>query len=304
MNKVVKHIGTLLCLLAFFCTGYTQVSVRSNISRDNILIGEPISLTVEAYTPLGADIAWFNSDTIPHFDVMSRSPVDTAQNIDGKKITQSFVITSFDSGQQFIPSFDIAVAGQHYYTDSIPINVAFAPFNPEEDYRDIKDIIDIQNPNVRYIPWLLTTLAVLSLAIVALTIYKRSFAPPRVEREEPTPVLSPIEEAMKALATLAQRHLTNGEVKIYYSDMNDILRRYVARKFEISTFQRTNEELIVELSRIGIPRDAIVGLSQSLSMSDSVKFAKYQPSADDNKKNLTIVTSSIELLDKNVISAV
>jgi len=303
MKNGFKHINTLFCFLFFCSVSYPQVSVRSNINRDNILIGEPITLSVEAYTPLGADVTWFNTDTIPHFDIMSRSLLDTAENIDGKKFSQSFVITSFDSGRQYIPSFDIVVAGQHYFTDSISINVAFTPFNREEDYRDIKDIIDIQNPYMKYVPWVLSALAIVSLAAVVFAFYKRKFVPERAVRIDLNPELSPYEEAMKALAQLAQRQLTNGEVKMYYSDMNDILRRYVARKFEISTFQRTNEELIMELSRFGIPKDTFIRLSQSLRMSDFVKFAKYRPSDDDNKQNLTIVSSSIELLDKNVAGA-
>jgi hypothetical protein len=39
-------------------------------------------------------------------------------------------------------------------------------------------------------------------------------------------------------------------------------------------------------------------------MSDVVKFAKYRPSEEDNKNNLKIVTSSIEILDKNFPGAV
>ena len=39
----------------------------------------------------------------------TRAGTDTAQNIDGKKISQNFTITSFDSGQQYIPPFDIEV---------------------------------------------------------------------------------------------------------------------------------------------------------------------------------------------------
>jgi hypothetical protein len=86
--------------------------------------------------------------------------------------------------------------------------------------------------------------------------------------------------------------------------MNDILRKYVSRKFSVSTFERTNEELILELSAKGIPKDAFIKLAQSLRMSDVVKFAKYRPSEEDNKNNLKIVTSSIEILDKNFPGAV
>lgn len=275
---------------------HAQVSIRSNINKDAILIGEPLSLVVEAYVPTGADVTWFNTDTIPHFEINSKDPIDTTQNIDNKKYSQAFVITSFDSGKQYIPPFEIIVEGQPYYTDSVLINVSYTPFDPNADYRDIKDIIDVKNPAVDNLHWAILAAAILSLAL-AIWLYRRPAK--KEERKLEVPLLSPYEEAMQALDKLSLRNVNNGEVKIYYSEMNDILRRYISRKFEVSTFERTNEELIMEISKLGIPRDAFSSLAESLRISDFVKFAKYQPTADDNRNNLMIVTSSIELLDKN-----
>lgn len=297
MNSGSKHIITATCFLVVSLYVNAQVNVRSNIDRDNILIGEPISLTVEAYTPTGAAVKWVNIDTIPHFEILKKEGEDSVQNIDAKKISQQFELTSFDSGQQYIPPFEIVVDARSYFTDSIPVNVTFAPFDPNEEYRDIKDIIEVKSPSTAYLPWLIVGLAVVSLAIVAL-LWRRK-RPAVTKKEQKVPVLSPYEEAMKALAQLALKSVNNGEVKAYYSEMNDILRIYVSRKFAVATLERTNEELILELSGRGIPRDAFINLAQSLRMSDIVKFAKYRPSAEDNKNNLKIVTSSIEILDKN-----
>ena len=304
MKSGSKHIIHIIFFFVFCSFAQAQVSVRSNISRDNILIGETVSLTVEAYVPIGANVTWFSLDTIPHFEMLKKSGIDTIQNIDAKKHTQNFIITSFDSGRQYIPSFEIIVDNQPYYTDSILINVAFTPFDPKEDYKDIKDIIDVKDPSVKYLPWAIAGLAALSVALLVFLWYRRKFATSSL-KEEQVPALTPYEEAMKALSQLALKNVTNGEVKGYYSEMNDILRKYVSKKFAVSTFERTNEELILELSVMGIPKDEFISLAQSLRMSDFVKFAKYHPGDEDNRNNLKIVTSSIEILDKkNSISAV
>ena len=301
MKSGSKHIISLFFLIFSFYA-QAQVNVRSNIDRDNILIGETLSLTVEAYTPIGANIVWFNADSIPHFEMLKNEKLDIAQNIDAKKLSQHFELTSFDSGQQYIPPFEIVVDNQSYFTDSIPITVSFAPFDPNEDYRDIKDIIEVKNPSVDYLQWVIGALAVVCLAVLAL-LWRRNRSAPDSKKQQ-MPVLTPYEEAMKALAQLALKNENNGEVKTYYSQMNDILRKYVSRKFSVATFQRTNKELIIELSGKGIPKDAFISLAQSLRMSDVVKFAKYLPSEEDNKSNLRIVTSSIEILDKNYPGAV
>ena len=303
MKSGSKHIIRIFSFILICSCANAQVSVRSNIDRDNILIGETLNLTVEAYVPIGANVTWFTADTLPHFEILKKYAADTAQSIDSKKLSQNFELTSFDSGQQYIPPFEIIVDSQSYYTDSISINVSFTPFNPEEDYKDIKDIIDVKNPSVKYFPWLISGLALLSLAALVYLWYRRKFGEKPV-KEAQQPALSPYEEAMKALAQLALNNVTNGEVKIYYSEMNDILRKYVSGKFSVSTFERTNEELILELSQMGIPKDAFISLAQSLRMSDVVKFAKYRPSDDDNKNNLKIVTTSIDILDKNTTGAV
>ena len=41
-----------------------------------------------------------------------------------------------------------------------------------------------------------------------------------------------------------------------------------------------------------------VHLEQALRVADFVKFAKYQPNIDDNKRNLTIIRNAIESLNK------
>lgn len=303
MMNGCKNIGAILILLFAFSAISAQVKVRLTVNRDQILIGEPIALKVEAYMPLGTDIAWFPSDTIPRFPITYRSAVDTAENIDGKVISQSFVITSFDSGKQQLPPFEIFINGQPYYTDSIAIAVSYAPFDPKDDYKDIKDIIEIANRSVRYIPWLIAALAFISLIALIYFMLKQKKSPVR-EIVPTVPLLSAYDEAMMALKALAMQNPSEFELKSYYSELNDILRNYASRQFNISTFEKTNEEMILQLSDMNIPKDAFISLAQSLRMIDFVKFAKYRPTESDNRTNLETVKSSIELMDKNLVGAV
>ena len=94
---------------------------------------------MEAYVPIGSNVTWFVSDTIPHFEISSRATIDTVQNIDNKKLAQTFDITSFDSGQQYIPPFEIIVDGQLIFhgqrcLSMFPILLSIL----NADYRDIK----------------------------------------------------------------------------------------------------------------------------------------------------------------------
>jgi hypothetical protein len=103
---------------------------------------------------------------------------------------------------------------------------------------------------------------------------------------------------MQSLSELRKKGLPqNGQVKWYYTELNDILRVFVFRKLSIATMERTNEELILQLRQLNLSRDSFSQLAQALRMSDYVKFAKYQPGSEDNEKNYEIIQSAIQTLN-------
>ena len=303
MKMATRYIWLAILLLLWQLIAFAQVNFRASVDREKILIGETIVLTLEAYMPLGSDIQWFRADSIPAFEILNLSKLDTMENIDGKKLAQVLSITSFDSGLQYVPPFEILVNNQPFYTDSIGINVSFTPFDPDADYRDIKDIIEVHNPDVKYIPWALAIAAVLSLAIMLILLLRKRKVS-NVVSLPAKPALSPYDEAVLALSSLMKTKPADADVKGYYSELNDILRNYLSREFRIATFERTNDELIVQLSRLDISKDALFSLAQSLRMIDFVKFAKYRPPETENEKNISTVKKSIDILNKTVVSAV
>ncbi len=286
----------MLCIMV--CA---QVTIKATVNRAKILIGEPIKLTVEAYTPLGATVHWMNADSIPGFEITARTPIENIENLDGKKTTIAYTITSFDSGHLQIPPFEVTVNGQPYYSDSVLINVAFISFDSKEDYRDIKQIVKPMEESAGYIPWVIALIALICGAVLVYIFRKKKKK--SVEVKPMLPGLSPYEEAMLAFKQL-QKEAGLLTEKTYYTTMNDILRKYVSGKFNIATFERTNGELIIQLSKMNIPKDAFISLSNSLHIADFVKFAKFRPAEGDNKNNLEIVRNSIKILDNSVTGAV
>lgn len=298
MKCSCKYIVAVFFFFTIHSFLTAQVYVKASVDKNSILVGEPLVLTLEAYVPLGQQITWFPLDSIPHFEFISKPKLDTVESIEGKKITQVLAITSFDSGQWEIPQLELKVAKQSYYTDTLLIDIGFAPFDREADYRDIKDIIEVNNPNTRYIPWVICAAVLLSLGAVVYLLRNRKSA--MVVEKKEVPILSPFEEAMQALAELRKKGLPqNGQVKWYYTELNDILRVFVSRKLNITTMERTNEELILQLRQLNLSKESFSQLAQALRMSDYVKFAKYQPGAADNEKNYDVIHSAIQTLNNN-----
>ena len=302
MKQGVTHI-LMLVFLWLCCTPLAaQVSIKATADRDKILIGESITVSVDAYVPLGSEVIWPKTDSIEHFQVLKRSAVDTANNIDGKKLSQVLIVTSFDSGQWTIPAFEVNVGGKPIFSDSLNIDVGFISFDPKEDYHDIKDIIVVVNPALKYIPLAVTALALIALALI-FYLTRGKDKNPAPEGRNTMARMTAYEDAMRSLAELKKKGSYENE-KAFYSEMNDILRKYVSNKFNVSTFERTNEELIMQLAAMNISKPSFTSLMQSLRMSDFVKFAKYRPSEEDNQTNLEIVRSSIEILNNYAESAV
>jgi hypothetical protein len=296
MKNPILYIILIGCLIASPVYMHGQVLAKASVSRDQILIGEPITLTFEVRIPMGQPLTWFNLDSIPRFEFIEKGKVDTADNIDGKQYHQELTITSFDSGTVVIPPLIIQVAGKAYATDSIPIEVSYAQLDISKDYRDIKDIEEVPKPGwMAWIPWILGAVTLLAVGVIVYLLRKPK--KPAQALQPVQPKLGPYEEALQALEELRKQGLQNGEVKIYYSRLNDILRVFMFRKLKVATLEKTNEELIAQLRQVPMDRESFNQLVRALQVADFVKFARYQPDATDNEKNFAVIQSAIKTLN-------
>jgi hypothetical protein len=298
MKKMVFQIsGFIFMLSAGMARGQGPVSVRASVDRQQILIGEPIRLNLEARLPPGNDSAWFSSDSLPHFEYISPGKTDSLFSTDERILRREMIITSFDSGRWVIPPITLTVDKKEYLTDSIPVTVDYSKFDPRQDYHDIKDILDVNNPYTRYIGWGIGALTLCSLLLFLFFATRKKKLALQVE-EKKVPLRSPLEEAILALEALRKQGLVEkGAVKDYYAELIDIFRRFIWRRFLITSMEKTNEELILRLRELKIPDKLFSGLTQVLRMSDFVKFAKYLPADSTNSENFETIHYSIEQLN-------
>lgn len=297
-NGLPLYFILLALMLLSGVTAYSQsASVKASINRDKILIGEPIELKLEAVLPSGQSATWFPLDSIPRFEFIEKGRIDTLEENGGFTYKQTLTITSFDSGRWVIPAFGLDLNGRSYLTDSLPVSVAFSEFDANQPYHDIKDILPVKTTEQRYLVWTIIALTVISLLMIIYLLRKP------VSKLEQAPkrsrsTASPLEEALKALNELrAQRLAESGNVKAYYTGMNDILRSFITRKSGFSVLEKTSEELLLQLRDRNLKNDDFIELAQTLRMSDAVKFAKFVPSQSDNDHSFDVFKNSIEILN-------
>jgi hypothetical protein len=145
-----------------------------------------------------------------------------------------------------------------------------------EDIRDIKGLVPL--PHGWWWLWLLLGFVA---AVVAVWLWKRNrpSAPAAV-----VPPLTPYELAIRELQRLREE---NPPVEEFYTRLSDIVRRYLEGQMGLRAPERTTEEFLFEVSRDhSLSAEHRELLGAFLQEADLVKFAKFQPGAEDMQRAL------------------
>jgi hypothetical protein len=272
----------LFILLLSATHGFSQrTAVSATVSDQNILIGEPFQLTLEASAPVSQKMQWFEIKELPHFEILKRSKIDSQVNGNKKTLVQTFTMTSWDSGRWQLPYFSLPRSNR---TKPIAIEVSFSPFDPKQPYHDVKDILEVDRPGQVKWYWYLVGLALLVALFLLL------FPGKKKKKEE---VLSEgaYKKALTRLAALKKKDPQ--DAKVFYTELVDIFREYLHRRKNIQSFSKTTEDLGKQVGQLHIPGSDYQQLLEVLQLSDFVKFARYKPSLSENQVSYDVIKKSI-----------
>jgi hypothetical protein len=264
-------------------------TIKATVDKNKILIGEPVQLTIEAYLSPESVKNFIHIDSIEHFEFLEKPLIDTPDKKGGWNIRALYKITSFDSGHWVIPSF---ILSQGVKTDTIPVDVVFSDFDPNQDYHDIKDIIEVAPPKKKQWWWFIAGGA-LFLALVVIYLLRK---------KKPVPVALPkveIDPYKEAMLELEQLQKDKPDSKKFHSKLTDIFRLYVFRKKGILSLQKTTADLVLQLRDLNFNKEQFDKLSQALRLSDFVKFAKYVPTNEDDKVVFDDILNAIKNIEQS-----
>lgn len=148
-----------------------------------------------------------------------------------------------------------------------------------------EDIRPLKGPAELWDWWSFLGWVLLSITAAALLFFLARFWRGRSKRGKPSvpegPPKLPHEIALEALSRLEQSDLLRKrELKLFYSELSDILRRYLGDHFGVETLDRTTWEIYRLLKEAGISAMISDAARDILEEADLVKFAKYQPSPE------------------------
>ena len=289
MNKFFP----LILLFLLFCRGINAQNsppVIASTDKSKVLLGEQFDLVVGARFAKEADVSFFPIDSLPHFEILQKSKVDTERTDGNIVLTQRIKLTSFDSGRWQIPS--LSLPGTQLKTKPITIDVVFSsPFDPKQDYHDVKDILSVKKPVDSNWYWYLIGAVLLLLLFILLF--------PRKKKPKTTQLdVNAYRTAITELQKLKKEELAEKDVKAFYVRLVDVFRKYLQAGKGLQSFSKTTDDLSLLILNVNLNSDKYNELVQTLRLSDAVKYAKFIPTREENDQSLETIRKSIEAIEK------
>jgi len=280
--------------------------VSAVLDHDQIKIGEQTTIQLEVRFPAATKSIMMPAlqDTISKFvEIIDVTDIDTTfdeEDITTKIFTQTITITSWDSGFHVIPPFLFIVGTDTINTKPLLLTVNTIKVQPDQDIKDIKNIIEIP---FSLWDWILSHRIILGsillaiiLLIIGIILYKRYLNRPKVDE----PIFIPKEAAdiiaEKKLGELRAKKLwQKDKIKDYYSELSFIVREYIENRFHLRALEQTTDEIIALINNssevTNEQKDKLYGL---LFLADMAKYAKQKPIASENEDVLKVAYQFIK----------
>jgi hypothetical protein len=269
--------------------GYSQsIKIAVRADKERILIGEQFNLVIAATLPSERSVALLKIDSFPHFEVI-QSKVDSQQSGTDKVYQQTITLTSWDSGKWNIPALSIPGSNR---TKPLAIEVVFSsPFDPQQEYHDVKDIMEVPKPEREKWYWYL--IGILLLALLFFLLF------PRNKKKDTGEFLSDETIYKKSLARLEKlSNQTDQESKVFYTELVQIFRDYLHKRKGVRSHSKTTEEISRKVKQLELKDGYYKPLAQTLELSDMVKFARLETTPADNKDSIEIIKQTIIAIEQ------
>ncbi len=268
---------------------HTEAYAR--LERDSVMIGDQIGYELGINIPEGFIVAWPTlADTISkNIEIINIQEVDTSFIENTLILNRLLTITSFDSGYFKIPSYTFKFMHEGdtvVYEAKTPeqyVSVYTPVVDTSQVFKAIKGPIAEPYTFRELLPWILLGLLLVIIVLGVFWFVRRRKKKKPLFAGKVKPSLPPHIVAIQKLEELRLAKVwQKGKVKEYYTQLTDIVREYMERRYEFNAPEMTTEEILEELGVKKINKEITSKLKASLTLSDLVKFAKAKPTPLEN----------------------
>ncbi len=257
------------------------LSVKAQVDRQQAYVGDVIGFTITLIADSATSIDSVPMDqNLGDFEVTAREYNVSSYAAGLLQHTIRFSLAAYQTGLIWIPQVPVRFvrgdgAVTEMLTDSLGVVImSVASGDSLVDIRGLKPPIYFGG----HLRWLYLALAAAILLGLLLWFWRKKKAPEAAREAAPLDTRPPWVIAEEAMTRLRESGLlANGEFKLFYSRLTEILRAYIEPRFGVDALDRTTSELRSEMSRINIDDRFCVPLFKLFDSADLVKFAKFEP---------------------------
>lgn len=292
----------ITCVLTSGLLQAQPTTVSATMDSTILLVGEQTRLTFTVAQMRGRQVCApvFSDTIVSGLEIVERLPLDTQLADDGLLlVSQSYVLTSFDSALYFIDAQPFVDGVDTLYSNPLSLKVVSIPVDTAQ--HAIADIKPVYAPPFDWpLFWLivLITLGVVALAVIGFFVYRyvKRHAAPSAEVAEPQDLRPAHEIALERLDVIkAEKLWQQNRAKEYHTQLTDVVRDYIARRFGICAVEQTSAEILAGIQpELSGQKTVYADLKTLLTTSDLVKFAKYKPLVSEDEKSLALAYQFVE----------
>lgn len=269
------------------------IIVSASIDSTTLMLGDQTDLHLQVTHEASEQVEMpvFGESLQDGIEIVDKTIVDTLTLADGRvQLNQYLTLTSFKDSLFVINPIAVASGEDTFWTESMALNVV-QPFEVDTTLA-ITDIKDIEKAPIWWwgiIRWILLGLLIAGLCVGGYYLWRWLESKRKPEEEPINPdLLRPADEvALEKLDEIkAAKIWKDGKVKEYQTELTDVVREYIGRRFDVQSTEKTSDETLRAMKPL-IEKDLFGKLSKMLQLADLVKFAKWHTTPDENESALT-----------------
>ncbi len=257
-----------------------KIHVESLVEKATVTVGDSITYSLVITRAPGIEITPPDmGSNLGRFEIRDYQVTESAGKAgDDRTDRYDYIISIYDTGEFEIPPVTVGYRDQgearEIRSQPIHITVNSVLSGDAEDIKDIKPPLPIKSGSRIYL-WVA---GLLLLAAAGLWFWRRKRDAGVVSAEKTGPPRPAHEIAYEEFLRIeALGLIEHGQIKEHYTEVSEVLRRYIGRRYHIMTLELTTAELAETMADTKIESERIDFVRSFLEECDLVKFAKHVP---------------------------